>query len=129
MMNHAAVQLQPLTTSAPTARKSRLSEVSSGRVDRPPRLVIYGVEGIGKSTFAAGAPNTIFLGPENGTETLDVRRYPTTRTWQDVLDAVDDLTLSDHGYKTLAIDTLDWIEPLIHEAVCQSVSPPKASIE
>ena len=128
MMNHA-VQLQPLTTSAPLVRKSRLSEVTSGRVDRQPRLVVYGVEGIGKSTFAAGAPNTIFLGPENGTETLDVKRYPITRSWQDVLDAVDDLTLSDHTYKTLAIDTLDWIEPLIHEAVCQSVTPPKTSIE
>ena len=72
MMNHV-VSLQPLQTSAPLVRKSRLSEVTSGRVDRPPRLVVYGVEGIGKSTFAAGAPNTIFLGPENGTETLDVK--------------------------------------------------------
>ena len=128
MMNHV-VPLQPLPTSAPSVRKSRLAEVTSGRLDRPPRLVVYGVEGIGKSTFASGAPNTIFLGPENGTETLDVKRYPTTRTWQDVLDAIDDLTLSDHSYKALAIDTLDWIEPLIHEAVCQSVTPPKASIE
>jgi len=49
------------------------------------------------------APNTIFLGPEEGTETLDVKRYPKTRSWQDVLDAVDDLTLSEHSYKALAI--------------------------
>src|SRR5438128_491663 len=109
MMNQ--IPLQPIATSAPPVRKSRLSEVTSGRVDRPPRVVVYGVEGIGKSTFAAGAPNTIFLGPENGTETLDVKRYPLTRSWQDVIDAVDDLTLSEHSYKTLAIDTLDWIEP------------------
>ena len=58
-----------------------------------------------------------------------MKRYPTTRTWQDVLDAIDDLTLYDHSYRTLAIDTLDWIEPLVHEAVCQSVTPAKQSIE
>lgn len=127
MMNQ--VSLQPVPTSTPPVRKSRLPEVTSGRLDRPPRLVVYGVEGIGKSTFAGGAPSAIFLGPENGTETLDVKRYPTTRTWQDVLDAIDDLTLYDHSYNTLAIDTLDWIEPLIHEAVCQSVTPAKQSIE
>lgn len=121
-----------MATTAPingTSRRSRLAEVTSGRVNRPPRLVIYGVEGVGKSTFAAGATGTIFVGPEQGTEMLDVKRYPTTRSWQEVLDAIDDLTLSDHPYKALAIDTLDWIEPLIHEAVCQSVTPAKNSIE
>ena len=96
-----------------------LKNASSGPVKKPPRVVLYGPEGIGKSTFGANAPSPIFLGAEDGTSELDVTRYPEPESWGDVMEAIDDLRSSDHQYKTLVIDTLDWIEPLLIEVVCK----------
>jgi hypothetical protein len=79
---------------------------------RPLRVLIHGVEGVGKSTFAAGAPSPIFLCSEDGTSQLDIARFPTPQTWGDVLEAVRILIEDDHDFQTLVIDTLDWLEPL-----------------
>jgi len=89
-----------------------IASVTRGPVVKPLRLLVYGVDGIGKTTFAAGAPSPVFIGLEDGTATLDVPRFPEPQSWLEVLAAVDELASVDHGYKTLAIDTLDWLEPL-----------------
>jgi hypothetical protein len=96
-----------------------LSKVVKGRLAKPVRVLIYGVEGVGKSTFAAAAPNVIFVGAEDGTSELDVARYPEPRSWDEALEAIADLTTTQHDYKTLALDTLDWLEPLCWEHVCR----------
>jgi hypothetical protein len=95
-----------------------LSSVSRGPVAQPLRAVIYGSGGVGKSTFAAQAPAPIFLGPEDGSSLLDVARFPQPETWADVLEAVRVLTHETHSYATLAIDSLDWLEPLCWAHVC-----------
>lgn len=96
-----------------------LAGVIKGRQPKPIRVLIYGVEGVGKSSFAAGAPEVIFLGAEDGTSELDVARFPEPRTWDEALEAIAELTTAQHAYKTLAIDTLDWLEPLCWERVCR----------
>jgi hypothetical protein len=96
-----------------------LATVRRGRLEKPKRVLLYGCEGIGKSTFAAGAPATIFLGAEDGTTQLDVARFPEPRSWADCLQAVEALTSEEHNYKTLAVDTLDWLEPLCWAHVCE----------
>ncbi len=88
---------------------------------KPPRVLVMGTEGVGKSTFAAGAPSPVFLGPEDGTGRLDVSRFPLPESWQDVLDAIMALDAA-HEHKTLVIDTLDWIEPLVWRHVCKGAS-------
>jgi hypothetical protein len=95
-----------------------LGAVKTGRLDVPIKVLLYGVEGIGKSTFGALAPNPIFLCAESGTAQLDVARFPEARSWVDVLDAVATLTNEAHNYETLVIDTVDWAEPLCWEHVC-----------
>lgn len=95
-----------------------LSNVRSGRIDTPRRVVIYGVEGVGKSTFAANAPSPIFLCAEDGTCHLDVHRLAPT-SWDDVLEALRCLRMEKHDYKTLVIDSLDWVEPLVWRHICQ----------
>jgi hypothetical protein len=107
--------------------KMALSGVTKGRVDQPLRVLLYGVEGIGKSSFAAGAPSPIFLGAEDGTATLDVARMPHASSWGDLLEGVNTLIDEDHEYKTLVVDTLDWAEPLCWAAVCNDAG--KATIE
>lgn len=95
-----------------------LGKVIRGRLAKPIRGLIYGIEGVGKSTFAAAAPAPIFLGAEDGTSELDVERFPQPTSWIDVFEAVAELTTAAHNYQTLVIDTLDWVEPMCWAHVC-----------
>jgi hypothetical protein len=95
-----------------------LKAVTTGKVDRPRRILLHGVDGVGKTTFAAGAPKPIFLGAEEGTNHLDVARFPLPETLDDIFDAIRVLTLEPHDFETLAIDTLDWMEPIVWKHVC-----------
>jgi hypothetical protein len=95
-----------------------LSNVVKGRIKKPIRALIYGVEGVGKSSFAGAAPAPIFLGVEDGTAQLDVVRFPEPQSWTDAMEAIAELTVGEHAYETLVIDTLDWLEPLCWAHVC-----------
>lgn len=104
---------------APSGRMT-LSAVRKGKItDHPKRVLLYGPEGIGKSTFAMSAPAPIFLCPEDGTAELDVARLPEPKNWSDILAAVKMLATEVHDFKTLVVDTLDWIEPLCWDFVCE----------
>lgn len=104
---------------APRVSRMKLGSVVAGRLDVPLRTMLYGVEGIGKSTFGAQSPKPIFLCAESGTSQLDVARFPEPKSWSDVFDAVRELTDENHDYKTLVIDTLDWLEPLCWDRICE----------
>lgn len=110
-----------------SAPRISLANVVRGKVSKPLRVVLYGVEGVGKSTFAADAPGAIFLCAEDGVSHLDVARFPSPRTWSDVLETVRVLGAEEHPYQTLVVDTIDWLEPLVWAQVCQTGG--KASIE
>ena len=105
---------------------SLLKQVITGVKARPHFVLLYGVDGVGKSTFGADAPSPIFLGPEDGLGMIDAPHFPTPKTWSDVKSAVETLIVEDHDYKTLVIDSIDWIEPLlwaylIKEDGCRSI--------
>lgn len=94
----------------------------------PSRLILHGVEGIGKTSFAACGPDPIFLMArgETGLETLidagrlkDVPHLPELMDWASVLSAIEWLTTAEHKFRTLVIDTLNGMERLVHEFVCQ----------
>ncbi len=90
-------------------------------------MCLYGVEGIGKTTFAAGAPNPIFLPTEDGlASTPGVHAFPTPTSWDDIREACGSLA-GQHDYKTLVIDTVDWLEPLLFAEVAKEQG--KGSIE
>jgi len=112
------VQKPPLVVPA-RVRRLTLASVKSGIVDGPIRLLIVGVDGVGKSTFAANAPAPIFIGTEDGTDHLSVARFPAPDSWQDVLDAVDELTIGEHEFQTVVLDSLDWAEPLLWAHICE----------
>ena len=107
--------------------ESILKRVSAGRLTRPQKAVIYGPEGIGKSTLASQFPKPVFLDTEGGSHHLDVARLPAPKSWDDVTHAVAALESESHGFRTLVIDTADWLEKLLIEHVCQRNS--KTSIE
>lgn len=113
---------QQLAPAAPS--RMTLKNLVTGKQERPTRVLLYGVEGIGKSTFGADAPSPIFLGAEDGTAHLDVTRFPMPNTWTEVLDAVRTLTQEEHQFGTLVIDTLDWAEPLLWAHICKRDGQP-----
>lgn len=106
---------------------SMLDSVTTGKIKKPHLILLYGPDGSGKSTFASDAPKPIFLGKEDGTNFLDVARFPEPKSFGDILLAIDELINEKHSYETLAIDSLDWIEPLVWQHVCNTAG--KQSIE
>jgi hypothetical protein len=119
--------MRPQATAPP--KRSLLSSVVKGKIERPDRVLLYGVEGIGKSSWAAKAAAPIFLCPEDGTNRLDVARFPAeeTQTYSGVMGALHALAEEQHDYKTVVIDTLDWLEQLVWQFICNRDK--KSSIE
>ena len=78
-----------------------------------PRIMVYGVEGIGKSTFGAGAPNPVYILTEDGLGSLKVDHFPLATSFQDVMDAIASLYKDNHAFETVVIDSLDWLEAII----------------
>ena len=98
-----------------------LSSIKKGVQHKAPRIVLLGVEKIGKSTFAAGSDNPIFLPikGEEGVDDLDVAKFPRAETFDDVLQAVRTLIKEDHEFKTFIIDSVSALEPVIWAKLCE----------
>ena len=94
-------------------------QITKGKVRHAIRLCAYGIEGIGKSTFASQFPKPLFIDTENGTKTLDVDRFDVPKNWTTILAYLDDM-ISDPGeYKTVVIDTIDRAEDLLSVQLCK----------
>lgn len=87
------------------------SLVKTGPAAEPVRLILQGVEGIGKTTFASKAPGVLFLTPEDGGGDLDTTRL-VVESWKDVLSRVRMLLDEPHEYRVLALDTINALERL-----------------
>jgi hypothetical protein len=100
-------------------KKWTVENISKGKKAKPPKLVLYGVPGIGKSSFAAKAPGTIFIDTEGGLDHLDVAKFPVAKTFIEVCDALEILGNETTEFKTVVVDTIDWLEKLIQSQVCK----------
>lgn len=96
-----------------------LEKVSKGKIKKPHLVLVYGTDSVGKSTFGSQAPNPIFLGTEDGTNNLDVARFNNITSWDDVIKATNELISDKHDFKSLVIDSLDWLEPILHRMICE----------
>lgn len=105
-----------------------LKSVISSKGFPPQKVVVYGVPGVGKTTFAATWPKPILLRTEDGAAALDIPTFPRLITTMDELSlALNALLREDHDFKTVIIDSLDWMEPFVWKKVCQEEG--KESIE
>lgn len=97
-----------------------ISSIRRAIEPRPDRILLVGTEGIGKTTFAAAAPDPVFICAEDGMPPAlkEVARFPDPLSFEDVLEALRVLVREPHDFKTLVIDTLDWLEPLIWRDLC-----------
>lgn len=90
-----------------------LKSIKKNEAISAPRIMVYGVEGIGKSTFAAGAPNPIFILTEDGLGSLKVDHFPLASSFDDVMAAIGSLYAEKHDFQSVALDSLDWLETMI----------------
>ena len=85
---------------------------------KPPRIVVHGIHGVGKSLFASKAPSPVFLTTEDGLTEIKVDQFPLSESLDDVWNYMGMIINDKHEYKTFVIDTLDWLEKLIFKQVC-----------
>ena len=87
---------------------------------QPPRICIYGPEGIGKTTLVSQARKPVFIlaGREDGLGDIVVPKFPVCKTFDEVVECLDILGEEEHDYETVIIDTLDALEPLVWAETC-----------
>lgn len=95
----------------------QLSDIIQGASLSPPRVLLYGEAGVGKTTFGASAPAPIFIQTEDGADVVGASRFPLATSWDDVLDAIKQLYTQEHQFQTVVVDSLDWLETLIWRQV------------
>lgn len=90
----------------------------TGKQIKAPRLFILGTPKVGKTSLAAGASKPCFIDLETGTVNLDVARIDQPpRTFEELLKLIDSFATEDHGFKTLVLDPVSRIEPMIWDVV------------
>ena len=95
-----------------------LSRIERGRTTKPPRMLVYGPEGTGKSTFGSETPRPIFVQCEDGLDQIDCDKFPLATSYDDVVAALMELRTGQHEYETVVVDTADWLERLVWDKLC-----------
>lgn len=96
-------------------------ETRKSNPNKPVRVLIYGVEGVGKTTLGARADRPVFITPEGGTDNIPgVDEMPNITDWKSVRAAINKLLTEEHSFKTLVIDSADWLEKLCHADIIGS---------
>lgn len=109
-----------------------LSSISKGKQIKAPRIIVLGVEKIGKTTFSCGTtfengkivghgsnnPIGIPIKGETGMDDMDIPKFPTSESFDNVLQALASLYEGEHDFRTTVIDSASAMEPIIWDAVC-----------
>jgi len=88
---------------------------------RPPRIVLYGRQGIGKSTVGADSPSPGFVATEDGVDNLPVWAFDKAKSWEEFISNVKEMATDEHEFKTVVIDTLNGAVDLAAQHVCTTM--------
>ena len=102
-------------------------KIIRGKQETAQKVVVYGPEGIGKSTLASRFPEPLFIDTEGSTKHMDVARTEPPASWTALLEQVKYVRDHPETCRTLVIDTADWAERLCRDQVTSSYK--KTSIE
>ncbi|MDA0341183.1 MAG: ATP-binding protein [Proteobacteria bacterium] len=95
-----------------------LASLQSSAANSPPRILTYGVAGVGKTTFATSAPGAVVVPTEDGLGTITAPRFPLAKSFEAVMEALAALYSEPNEFKTVVIDSVDWLEPLVWQRAC-----------
>lgn len=93
-------------------------KIIKGKIPCAKKVVIYGPEGIGKSTFASKFPEPVFIDTEGSTKDMDVARFETPSSWTMLMEQIRYVRSTPGVCKTLIIDTADWAEQMCIADLC-----------
>ena len=98
----------------------KLDQIQTVRSEHKPfRVIVVGPDKIGKSTFAASAPAPVGILTEEGLDNIEVPAFPVCTTLREVYGCVATLIKEEHPYKSMFLDSVDWLEPLVWSSVCE----------
>lgn len=95
-----------------------LMKITRGKIQKAKKVVVYGPEEIGKSTFASRFPDSVFIDTEGSTNDMNVARLPRPTSWSMLFEEIEYIKNNLGVCKTLVIDTIDWAELLCVEHIC-----------
>jgi len=95
-------------------------KILTGKEKTPRKCLLYGTHGIGKSTWAANAPGAVFMNLEDGLAGIDCQRSEHLTTLDQVFEFLNWLIAAEHEFFTLNVDSLDWLEAIIHAVVAEN---------
>jgi GTPase SAR1 family protein len=95
------------------------STIQDGIKDRPRKILIYGPPKIGKSTLTGATKDALMIPTEDRVDHIQCKKTPIPNQLEDVFEVIQYLANEKHPFKRLIIDTIDWLEPLIHDYVCR----------
>ena len=99
------------------------SSITRGVRVYPERITLYGPHGVGKSTTAAQFPSPVFIQTEDGMGMLETPAFPLATKVQDVFEAIGALYAEKHEFKTVVLDSVDWLESLIQKEIKEQYDP------
>lgn len=100
---------------------SMLNRLRRVKADQPPRVLIYGQPGIGKTTFASEFPNPVYLQVEDGTPAgLELASFGLLKTYREVMQAIGELydNADDLGFNTVVLDSVTAMQRLVFAETC-----------
>jgi len=95
-----------------------LADIRKKSKQKPPRIIVHGGPAVGKTFLASQTKNPILLDVEDGLGKIEMDNIR-CKTYQDVMENLNELATEEHDYKTVCIDSLDWLENLLWEKACQ----------
>jgi hypothetical protein len=104
-----------------------LSSVTRGPRPAPLRLMVFGVHGVGKTTFAAQAPEPILICTEDGLGMLETPAFPLVSSFDDAISCLASLHADDHDFRTVILDSADWLDNIIQREVRETHSEKELS--
>ena len=90
----------------------------SSEKSTPPKILIHADHGLGKSSLGASALDPIFIQTEDGLSNIDTQAFPLCESYDQFMDQLHQVYAEEHGFKTLCIDSLDWLEKIINKDIC-----------
>lgn len=93
-------------------------KIIKGKIPCAKKVLVYGPEGIGKSTFASRFPEPVFIDTEGSTKDMDVSRFEKASSWTMLMEQIRYVKVNPSICRTLVIDTADWAEQMCVTDLC-----------